>query len=54
MYLSTRELLKVISISLVFIGLIACKSTGRISKYDPNEFTLLIATSNHGEVGPCG
>ncbi|NQV16770.1 hypothetical protein HQ531_15005 [bacterium] len=36
------------------LGVLSCKSNSVDSKYSPNEFTLLLATSNHGEVGPCG
>ncbi len=39
---------------LVILAIFACKSEAENSKYNPNEFTLLIAASNDGEVGPCG
>ncbi len=42
-------------ILIVFsLGVIACKNTPANPYYNPNEFTLLIAASNNGEVGPCG
>ena len=42
-------------ILMLVLGLGACKSSSDASKkYAPNQFTLLLATSNDGEVGPCG
>ncbi len=39
---------------LFSLGLLGCKSNAMDPIYNPNEFTLLIAASNDGEVGPCG
>jgi hypothetical protein len=40
---------------LLILGLSGCKTAPvASSNYSPNEFTLLLATSNEGEVGPCG
>ncbi len=41
---------------LAMVGLImvGCKPDGGDSDYTPNEFTLMLAASNNGEVGPCG
>ncbi len=38
---------------LVVMTTIGCRSEVT-SEYNPNEFTLMVAASNHGEVGPCG
>jgi len=40
-------------ILLVLLVASGCKSQDN-PIYNPNEFTLLIAASNDGEVGPCG
>jgi|GEM_PF-326215 hypothetical protein len=40
---------------LMILGFSGCKNAPVASStYSPNEFTLLLATSNEGEVGPCG
>ncbi|MCF7824370.1 MAG: hypothetical protein K9N35_09395 [Candidatus Marinimicrobia bacterium] len=39
---------------LILVAAMGCRGTSVNDSYDPSEFTLLIATSNHGEVGPCG
>lgn len=39
---------------VIAISLLACNNSPIMSKYNPNELVLLLATSNHGEVGPCG
>ncbi|NQV30663.1 MAG: hypothetical protein HQ508_07240 [Candidatus Marinimicrobia bacterium] len=39
---------------LIVMATFGCKSETVNPKYNPNEFTLLIAASNDGEVGPCG
>ncbi len=39
---------------LVILVAVGCTSETVHSAYTPNEFTLLIAASNNGEVGPCG
>ncbi len=39
---------------LFSVGMIGCKSDSIASNYNPNEFTLMVAASNNGEVGPCG
>ncbi|MEA3286283.1 MAG: hypothetical protein U9Q77_02760 [Candidatus Marinimicrobia bacterium] len=39
---------------LLTVGILGCKNNSIASNYTPNEFTLLVAASNHGEVGPCG
>jgi uncharacterized protein YcfL len=38
-------------IAMVTVG---CKSETKNPNYYPNEFTLMVAASNDGEVGPCG
>lgn len=38
---------------LIVLATVGCKSEVN-PVYNPNEFTLLIAASNDGEVGPCG
>ncbi len=49
-YIKKSSLLLIL-FTLVILG---CKSNVAEPQYNPNEFTLLIAASNHGEVGPCG
>jgi len=49
-----KKVLKLTGFFLVTLGFMGCQSSAYLSHYDPNEFTLLIASSNHGEVGPCG
>ncbi len=39
---------------LFILVAMGCKSKTTDSVYNPNEFTLLVAASNDGEVGPCG
>ena len=39
---------------LFSLGVIGCRSSSIDPNYNPNEFTLLVAASNDGEVGPCG
>ena len=48
--------IKVFGLALLMVlGLGGCKSTPETATdYDPGEFALLLATSNQGEVGPCG
>ncbi len=46
--------MKALPIIMVMLGVLGCKSNALEQKYNPNEFTLMVAASNHGEVGPCG
>jgi len=39
---------------LLGVTLLACNGSSNSGNYNPNELILLLATSNHGEVGPCG
>jgi len=39
---------------LIVLVTVGCKSETIDQNYNPNEFTLLVAASNDGEVGPCG
>ncbi len=39
---------------LIVLVAVGCKSETIDPNYNPNEFTLLVAASNDGEVGPCG
>lgn len=39
---------------LILLGMMGCKSESTNPDYNANEFTLLVAASNDGEVGPCG
>ncbi|MBC8376217.1 MAG: hypothetical protein H8E26_09220 [FCB group bacterium] len=46
-----RSGLMLLLIVLVTVG---CKSETTNPIYNANEFTLMVAASNNGEVGPCG
>lgn len=39
---------------LILLVIVGCQSGTVNSLYNPNEFTLMVAASNDGEVGPCG
>ncbi len=39
---------------LIVLVTVGCKSETMNPNYNPNEFTLMVAASNDGEVGPCG
>ncbi len=51
-----KLLLKQSGLMLMLITLVAvgCKSESTNPSYNANEFTLMVAASNDGEVGPCG
>lgn len=49
--LAKRAGLSLMIIAMVTVG---CKSETMDPNYNPNEFTLMVAASNDGEVGPCG
>ena len=39
---------------LILLVAVGCKSETDNPIYSANEFTLMVAASNDGEVGPCG
>ena len=39
---------------LIVLVTLGCKSETKNPNYNANEFTLMVAASNDGEVGPCG
>jgi predicted component of type VI protein secretion system len=39
---------------LIVLVTVGCTSETKNPNYNPNEFTLMVAASNDGEVGPCG
>jgi len=41
-------------LAMVGLAITGCRTDGVKSDYNPNEFTLMVAASNNGEVGPCG
>lgn len=48
------SIIKTTTLVLLVMVIVACKQSAVETYYDPDEFTLMVAASNDGEVGPCG
>jgi predicted component of type VI protein secretion system len=53
-HMNTAVKSKTLILLLLMVGMAGCKSGTASKDYNPKELTLLIASNNHGEVGPCG